>query len=136
MPREGSREAEILKVKIVEGRISLLETAEEGRDKAPGVSGGSGGDRAGVAWDFGSGGSAPGYFQTVEVLRVEPGFGVGVEVAGETQGGVCGDAAALVDNFRDASGGDVEIERLGVKSPGGELLGTTAERENAIKLRR
>jgi len=41
-----------------------------------------------------------------------------------------------VDNFRDASGGDVEIERRGVKSPGGELLGTTAERENAIKLRR
>ncbi len=55
-----------------------------------------------VACDFGSGGGAPGYFQVIEVLQVEPEFVVGVEVAGETQGGVRGDAGALVDNFRDA----------------------------------
>ncbi len=64
-----------------------------------------------MAFDFGGGVRTPGNFQIVEVLQVQPEFGIGIEVAGEAQSGVRSDAAALVNDFPNACGGDMEIQR-------------------------
>jgi hypothetical protein len=63
-----------------------------------------------LTFDFGGFSSAFGDFEIVEVLEIEPEFRIGVEISGEAKGGFGGDAAAFVDDFTDARGGDTELK--------------------------
>jgi hypothetical protein len=73
------------------------------------IEGGGGFEGVNVAGDFG-GARVIGHLQVVAGLQVHPEGGVVLEVAGEAQGGVGGDAAALVDDIGDARDGDAKVE--------------------------
>ena len=63
-----------------------------------------------MAFDFGGFSCAFRYFEVVEILEIEPKFGVGVKISREAEGGFGGDAAALVSNFTDACGRDTQFQ--------------------------
>lgn len=64
-----------------------------------------------LALDFGDFPRAAGTFEIIEVLKIEPKFGIGVEVASQAESGLSGDPATLVHNFANPGGRNVEFER-------------------------
>ena len=63
-----------------------------------------------LAVDLGGFAGAALALEIVKILEVEPKFGVGLEIARQAQGGFRSDAAALVHDFSNARGGDVQLE--------------------------
>jgi len=64
-----------------------------------------------LAFDLRFRARTPGNFQIVEILKVKPELGVGFEVSRETQSGLSGNSAPLVDDFTDTGSWHMQLER-------------------------
>jgi hypothetical protein len=64
-----------------------------------------------LAFDFRFRARTPRSFQIVEILKVKPELRIGFEVSRETQSGLSGNSAPLVDDFTDAGSWHVQLER-------------------------